>query len=200
MTDFDAQKVLSAAPVSAAALMEAPPSQRPAKLSQSALDVVANEPREAAYSPIVLSGFVRLTEFILILLIGFALYFGWVGPATQEPWVYASAVLTIATCAILAFQAAELYDIHAFRRPVNQMAKLVSVWAFVFLLGTAVTFFGKLGEQFSRVWLSRASSALACSRCSRSRLVLYTSCGAGCGKAGSRAAPSSSAAARSAKR
>src|SRR5882757_5911804 len=121
MTELDAQKVLSAAPVSAAALMDASASPRkPAKLSQSALDVVANEPREMAYSPIVLSGFVRLTEFVLILLIGFALYFGWVGPATQEPWVYASAVLTIASCSILAFQAAELYDILAFRRPINQ--------------------------------------------------------------------------------
>lgn len=174
MSDFDAQRVLSAAPVSAAALMDAPSSQHKlAKLSQSALDVVANEPREAAYSAIVLSGFVRLTEFILILLIGFALYFGWVGPATQEPWVYASAVLTLACCSILAFQAAELYDIHAFRRPINQMAKLVSVWAIVFLLGTAVTFFGKLGEEFSRVWFA-SFFGFGLLALMASRLVLYT--------------------------
>ena len=55
---------------------------------------------------------------------------------------------------ILAFQAAEIYDIHAFRRPINQMAKLVSAWSVVFLFGTAVTFFGKLGEEFSRVWFA----------------------------------------------
>src|SRR5690349_9807380 len=121
MSQFDAQRVVSAAPVSAAALVSAPaPQHKQRKLSQPALDVVANEPREKAYSPIVVSGFVRLVEFILILSVGFALYFGWVGPAIQGVWVYASAVLIIAVCSVLAFQAAELYDIHAFRRPVNQ--------------------------------------------------------------------------------
>ena len=45
--------------------MDSPLSQRkPAKLSQSALDVVATEPTRAAYSPIVVSGVVRAIEFV----------------------------------------------------------------------------------------------------------------------------------------
>jgi Undecaprenyl-phosphate glucose phosphotransferase len=175
MSEFDAQRILSAAPVSAAALMDSPVTQqrgRP-KLSQAALDVVANEPREAAYSPIVVSGFVRLIEFVLILCVGFVLYFSWVGPATQEVWVYASAVGVIAVCCVLAFQAAELYEIYAFRRPVNQMAKLVSAWSFVFLFGTAITFFGKLGEEFSRVWFA-SFFGLGLLTLLAFRLALYT--------------------------
>ncbi len=155
MTDQDAQRVLSAAPVSAAALMDSPaPRRKPAKLSPAALEVVATEPTAAAYPPIVVSGVVRAIEFILIILVGAVLYFGYVGLAAQSPWIYAGAILTIATCSILAFQSAELYDIYAFRRPINLMAKLVSAWSFVFLLGTAVTFFGKLGEDYSRVWFA----------------------------------------------
>lgn len=174
MTDMDAQKVLSAAPVSAAALIDSPlPQRKPPKLSQPALDVVATEPTATAYSPIVVSGVVRTIEFILIILIGSALYLGYVGPAAEPPWVYASAILAIATCCILAFQSAELYDIHAFRRPINQMAKLVSAWAVVFLLGTAVTFFGKLGGEFSRVWFV-SFFGFGLFALLASRLVLYS--------------------------
>src|SRR5438552_3719138 len=105
MTELDAQRILSAAPVSAAALIDSPsPRREPAKLSQSALDVVATEPTATAYSPIVVSGFVRTTEFILIILIGSALYFGYVGPVMQSPWAYAAAIAAISACCILTFQ------------------------------------------------------------------------------------------------
>ncbi|HKY85587.1 MAG TPA: undecaprenyl-phosphate glucose phosphotransferase [Pseudorhodoplanes sp.] len=174
MSDQNAQRVLSAAPVSAAALMDSPALQsNPAKLSQSALDVVATEPTETAFSPIVVSGFVRLLEFVLIILVGSALYLAYLGPKAESPWVYAGAILTIATLCVLAFQSAELYDIHAFRRPVNQMAKLVSAWSVVFLLGTAVTFFGKLGEEYSRVWFA-SFFGFGLIGLMASRLALYT--------------------------
>ncbi len=174
MTEFDAQRVLSAAPVSAAALIDSPaPQRRPARLSQSALDVVASEPRETAYSPIVVSGFVRAIEFLLVVIIGGALYFGYVGPAIESPWVYATAILMIASLCVLAFQSVELYDIHAFRRPVNQMAKLVFAWSIVFLLGTAVTFFAKVSGDFSRVWFA-SFFGFGLIGLMASRLVLYT--------------------------
>ncbi len=174
MSDLNAQRVLSAAPVSAAALMDSPaPQRKSARLSPSALDVVATEPKEAAYSPIVVSGFVRAIEFTLIILIGGALYFGYVGPEAQSVSTYATATLTIAACCVLAFQATELYDIHAFRRPVNQMAKLVTAWSVVFLLGIAVTFFGKLGGDFSRVWFA-SFYGFGLIGLLASRLALYT--------------------------
>jgi Undecaprenyl-phosphate glucose phosphotransferase len=155
MRDGNAQHIVSAAPVSAAALVDSSiqPRQKPPKLSQSALDVVANEPREAAYSPIVVSGFVRAIEFALIIVIGIAVYFGYLwSKETFAP--YGIATLMIASLCVLAFQSVELYEVYAFRRPVNQMAKLVSTWSIVFLLGTAVTFFAKLGSDYSRVWFA----------------------------------------------
>jgi Undecaprenyl-phosphate glucose phosphotransferase len=173
MTELDAQRTLSTAPVSAAALIDSRSPQRKPALSQSALDVVATEPTATAYSPIVVSGFVRTIEFILIILIGSVLYFGYVGPVMQSPWAYAAAIAAISACCILAFQSAELYDIHAFRRPINQMAKLVSAWSVVFLLGTAVTFFGKLGEDFSRVWFA-SFFGFGLIALMASRLALYT--------------------------
>jgi Undecaprenyl-phosphate glucose phosphotransferase len=174
MTDQNAQRVLSAAPVSAAALMDSPaPPRKTAILSPSALEVVAAEPTETAYSPIVVSGVVRAIEFTLIILIGGTLYFGYVGPDAGPVGAYATAMLTVAACGVLAFQATELYDIHAFRRPINQMAKLVAAWSMVFLLGLAVTFFGKLGGDFSRVWFA-SFFGFGLIGLMGSRLVLYT--------------------------
>lgn len=156
MVELNAQRGLSAAPVSAAALAEpsAPRARKPVSLSDAALAVVAGEPTAKAYSPVVLSGFVRAVEFVLILLIGAAIFLGYVGPGEASHLFYAIATLAIAACAILAFQSAELYDIHAFRRPVNQLAKLVSAWSIVFLASFAIMFFARLGHDFSRIWFA----------------------------------------------
>src|SRR5688572_16164026 len=113
MSDLSAQRSLSAAPVSAAALVDSSmaPRQKPARLSQSALDVVANEPREAAYSPIVVSGFVRAIEFVLIIVVGITVYIGYLW--SQETFApYGIATLMIASLCVLAFQSVELYEVY----------------------------------------------------------------------------------------
>ncbi len=153
MVESNAQNVLSAAPVSAAALVE--PSlvpRRSASLSPAALAVIAKEPTATAYSPIVVAGFVRMIEFVLINLVGAAVFLGYVGAGEDAHWAYAAAILSISVVAILAFQSVELYDTHAFRRPVTQMAKLVSAWSVVFMAGTAAGFMAKVGHDFSRGW------------------------------------------------
>ncbi len=157
MTDTDAPARVSAAPASAAVLDNGTPvpstmPDGPATLSQAARQVIATEPTARAYSPIVVSGFVRLAEFVLIVLIGAVLYATYVGIHAQSAWWYGIATVGIAVLALIAFQSAELYDIHAFRRPVNLLAKLVSCWSLVFLIGIAAAFLGKMGDDFSRVW------------------------------------------------
>ena len=134
--------------------------------------MVATEPRETAYSPIVVSGVVRAIEFVLIILIGIAVYLAYLGP--EELFTtYGVATLMIASLCVLAFQSVELYEVYAFRRPVNQMAKLVATWAIVFLLGTAVTFFAKLGGDYSRVWFA-SFFGFGLMALLASRLALYT--------------------------
>ncbi|MBV6489083.1 MAG: undecaprenyl-phosphate glucose phosphotransferase [Pseudorhodoplanes sp.] len=153
MIETNAHNTLSAAPVLAAALVE--PSAAPrreAHLSPAALSVIASEPRATAFSPIVVAGIVRMMEFVLINLIGAAVFLGYVGTSEDSHWVYATAILSLSVVAILAFQCVELYDVYAFRRPVTQMAKLVSTWSIVFMAGTAVGFMAKMGQDFSRGW------------------------------------------------
>jgi len=122
-------------------------------LSSAALKV-ASEPSMSAYSPIVLAGTVRLLEFALVGLVGFAVYFGYVVPHDGFAWRYVAAIAGIALLAMLAFQAADIYQVQAFRGHEKQYMRLASAWSVVFLIAIGVSFFAKAGDQFSRVWLA----------------------------------------------
>ena len=135
----------------------ATPEQRakPAQLSPLAL-MVAAQPIIDAKSPIVIAGFVRIAEFATIALVGIAAYFAYVYPQYAHVFdlYYIGTAFTVAALAVLAFQAVDIYHIHAFRRPANQLAKLTVAWSLVFLSLVAVMFFARLGDLYSRVWLA----------------------------------------------
>src|SRR4029077_17420662 len=103
------------------------PEQRakPAQLSPLAL-MVAAQPIIDAKSPIVIAGFVRIAEFAMIALIGIVAYFAYVYPQYGQVFdlYYIGTAFAGAPLAVLAFQVVDIYHIHAFRRPANQLAKL----------------------------------------------------------------------------
>lgn len=152
MVELNAHKMLGAASAATATLPRGSSSPRGARnLSPAALAVAAQQPRPA-YSPIVLAGLVRAVECVLITLVGTLAYFGYVVPYHGFSWTYGIAIAGIAALSVVAFQAADIYHIHAFRRPVAQIARLISAWSVVFLIATAVSFLGKFDILFSRVW------------------------------------------------
>jgi Undecaprenyl-phosphate glucose phosphotransferase len=122
-------------------------------LSPAAL-LVAAQQFKPAYSPIVLAGTVRLIEFVIVAAVGFAVYFAYVVPGYGFARYYAAAILGIAIMSMLAFQAADIYQVQAFRGHEKQYMRLASAWSVVFLLGISVSFFAKAGDQFSRAWLA----------------------------------------------
>jgi Undecaprenyl-phosphate glucose phosphotransferase len=136
--------------VATADLVVAP--KRSKALSSAAINV-ASQPIPTAYSPIVLAGTVRLIEFSLVVLVGTAVYFGYVVPIDGFEWHYIGAVFGVAALAMLAFQAADIYQVQAFRGYEKQYFRLASAWSMVFLVASGATFFAKSGDQFSRVWL-----------------------------------------------
>lgn len=153
MAELNARDMLRAAPAASATLPAGGAMPRgPRKLSPAAMAAAAQRPRPA-YSPIVLAGVIRAIECVLISLVGALAYIAYVVPQHGFSWIYGAAIVLIAALSIVAFQAADIYQIHAFRRPVAQMARLFSAWSIVFLIATAVSFFGKFDIWFSRVWL-----------------------------------------------
>lgn len=130
-----------------------PQVERRRRLSPAAL-AVSNQKVRRAYSPIVIAGGVRVADFVLLSLLGIALYFGYVVPISGFQWGYPAAIFGMTAGAVLCFQASDLYEVQTFRGQLRQMTRLISSWAFVFLLFIGVSFFAKLGGEVSRLWLS----------------------------------------------
>ncbi len=117
-----------------------------------ALDDIAALPLPA-WSPIVVAGVVRMVEFTLIAAVGFGVYMAYVVPIEGFAWRYMGGILAITFLAMLAFQTADIYQVQAFRGYEKQYFRLASAWSVVFLLVMSASFFAKIGDHFSRVWL-----------------------------------------------
>ena len=135
------------------ATADRPPIERRRRLSPAAL-AVTNQKVRRAYSPIVIAGAVRLVDFVMLSLIGIALYFAYVVPLSGFHWEYIAAIFGMTATAVICFQAAEIYEVQVFRGQLRQMTRMISSWAFVFLLFIGASFFAKLGGEVSRLWLS----------------------------------------------
>src|SRR5271169_944075 len=143
------------APVAASTVATAgrPAIERRRRLSQAAL-AVANQKVRRAYSTVVITGVVRLTDLVLLSFIGIALYVGYMVPLAGFRWEYVAAICGMTLTAVICFQAAEIYDVQIFRGQLRQMTRMISSWALVFLLFIGASFFAKLGGEISRLWLS----------------------------------------------
>ena len=146
--------MLDAAATAAATAPEgAPPIERRRRLSQAAL-AVTNQKVRRAYSPVVIAGVVRVVDFVLLSFVGIALYLGYMAPIAGFYWEYVAAICGMTVAAVICFQAADIYQVQVFRGQLRQMTRMISSWAFVFLLFIGASFFAKLGNEISRLWLS----------------------------------------------
>ena len=155
MEPINASSTINAAASAAVAatMADRPPIERRRRLTQAALAVV-NQKVQRAYSPIVIAGAVRVADFVLLSVIGIAFYLGYVARLTGFHWEYIAAILGMAATAVVCFQAADIYEVQIFRGRLSQMTRMISSWAFVFLLFIGASFFAKLGNEVSRLWLS----------------------------------------------
>jgi Undecaprenyl-phosphate glucose phosphotransferase len=127
--------------------------ERRRRLSPAAL-AVTNQRVGNASSPIVIAGLVRVVDFLLIGVVGIALYFAYVVPLSGFYFEYIAAILGMTAAAVICFQAADIYQVQVFRGQLRQMTRMISAWTFVFLLFIGASFFAKLGGEISRLWLS----------------------------------------------
>jgi Undecaprenyl-phosphate glucose phosphotransferase len=153
---INARSMLDAAATAVATaghIARQPPLERRRRLSRTALAVVDQKVRPA-YSPIVIAGVIRFVDFALLSVVGIALYFGYVVPLSGFRWEYVAAILGMTAAAVICFQAADIYQVQVFRGQLRQMTRMISSWAFVFLLFIGASFLAKLGGEISRLWLS----------------------------------------------
>jgi Undecaprenyl-phosphate glucose phosphotransferase len=153
MIQFGAREIARAieAHSATAAVVSAAPRAKPRELSPRAREI-ASEPVAAAISSVVLTGVIRLAEFVLIAVLGLAIYGLYVYPEEGFAWRYVEASLSISGAAIIAFQFADLYDVSVLRTHVHQLSRLGAAWTAVFFLALFVAFFAKFEGMYSRVW------------------------------------------------
>jgi Undecaprenyl-phosphate glucose phosphotransferase len=105
--------------------------------------------------PNVVTGAVRMVEFLLVAALGFAIYLGYVEREGQSAHIiYLGAVLTAAAANTLMLQAFDLYSVPALSAFVRSFTRLGLGWTVVVAGLMAVAFFGKVGADFSRVWIA----------------------------------------------
>jgi Undecaprenyl-phosphate glucose phosphotransferase len=126
--------------------------------------------------PSVVAGSVRIVEFLLVAVLGFAIYLGYVEREGMHTHIiYLVAVVTAATATVLTFQAFNLYQVTAFSAFVRSFTRIVFAWSLVVAGMMTLAFFGKVGADFSRVWIATwyaaALTLLFAERLTLSRLV-----------------------------
>jgi Undecaprenyl-phosphate glucose phosphotransferase len=153
MSGFDFREFIQAA--SAAAAVESgrarPPQKRPRVPTAEGAAEVEISP---SYSPVVLTGAVRILDFVLVASLGALVHHVYLAGVIPFDVTYATAVAGLAALTVLVFQACGAYAVSAFRAFFLFGIRLVAGWSLVLLIALMVVFFAKIGENFSRVWLA----------------------------------------------
>src|ERR1700716_927044 len=127
--DLDAVEPIKACSMlDAAAAADRPPVERRRRLSQAAL-AVTHRKVCGAYSAIVIAGAVRVADFMLLSVVGIALYLGYVARLSGFHWEYVAAIFGMTASAVICFQAADIYEVQVFRGQLRQMTRMISSWA-----------------------------------------------------------------------
>ena len=105
-------------------------------------------------SPVVLTGAVRLFEFVLVLGTGLLVHRWWLADAGALDAVYVADFFALSVMTVLVFQAVGAYTAPALRTFVTYGLRIVAGWSLVFLITLAAVFFAKMGDNLSRVWLA----------------------------------------------
>jgi hypothetical protein len=106
-------------------------------------------------SSTVVTGAVRMIEFLLVAGLGFAIYLAYVEREGQNAHlVYLAAVAVAAAANTLILQALDLYRLPAFNAFVSSFARIALAWTVVIGGMMSLAFFVKVGADFSRVWIA----------------------------------------------
>ncbi len=173
MAAFTAEDMKRIEPVEA---QRAAPGTRKPQLTALA-ESLAQRASEPAYSPIVVTGLVRLLDFALVMATGLLLQHFYLPAGLRDTLPYLSTAPLVGASAVVMFQALKINNIQAFRAPVHQGFRLVAGFAVVMALAVAVNFLMKFEPNFSRVWLVSwfiaGSVALLAGRMFVSSIVRY---------------------------
>ncbi|GFO82072.1 MAG: undecaprenyl-phosphate glucose phosphotransferase [Methyloceanibacter sp.] len=105
--------------------------------------------------PVVVSGAVRITELLLISLLGFGIYLGYVDYEGQQTHLFYLTAILIAILGYMTIaQTLGLYRVSSFNAFVPGFTRVFFAWTVVISGLMAIAFFTKVSADFSRVWIA----------------------------------------------
>ncbi|WP_421851753.1 undecaprenyl-phosphate glucose phosphotransferase [Oricola sp.] len=111
---------------------------------------IAAEYKPNRISPIMVSGLLRLGEFLGLASIAIAAMFSYLG--TVPSWHYPIAIAGGSALFVLLAEMLDGYQMRALRRPLQWFPRIALVWAGTFAIMALTAFLLKLSEDFSRFW------------------------------------------------
>lgn len=121
------------------------------KLNSMALQVAAQYRRDTM-SPIMVSGVLRIFEFVLLLVSGLALFFYHVGIASELAWHYPAIIAGASLITVIFLEITDCYQLSALMRPVSHIGRILLAWVGALALFVLAGFFLKISADFSRLW------------------------------------------------
>lgn len=115
---------------------------------------VASQYRADTMSPVMVSGLLRLCEFLILALTGLSIYFAYASGAIGLTYGYPLVILAGSGLGVLLLEIANLYQLGVMRRPFVFLPRIVLVVTATFALLAMAGFFLKISDEFSRVWFA----------------------------------------------
>ena len=148
-------KIASADPGPADVATSSPRSDEAgSKALSAAARLVAASLSSSPISPELLAGLARIVEFAALLAVGAVAYVYYIASTDGLSLWYVAPLVGGALMAIVMIQLADGYSIAAFRRGGLQLGRVFLAWTTVFVLFAVVAFLGKIGDTYSRVWVT----------------------------------------------
>ena len=151
MIDNDPAHRYSAAAIRSFSAGPAADEGKPGDLNAMARQI-AQQYRRDTLSPVMVSGIVRLVEFTLLVLSGFAIGLAYVGLEVVATWHYPVLILLASTLTVILLELADTYQTARLYRPLRTLAVIVPVWVGALALTALAGFFLKISGDFSRFW------------------------------------------------
>ena len=117
-------------------------------------EAVASQLPTRSISPMMLSGLIRTSDYLVLCASALIAYMLYVGPLESLGLLYGSAMLALASISLVMFQIFSVNRTSAFHQPYLQGFRVVGAWSLVFLIGLGLLVFLHAGQYFSRVWLA----------------------------------------------
>ncbi len=112
-------------------------------------------PSSSWISPGIVLSSVRFLEALIIAIVGLDIWALYIADGTMAgAAAYSGPILILSGAVPIVFQAFGLYTVHALLRVAEQSARVFFAWTTVFAIFTALIFFTKIGDIYSRVWLA----------------------------------------------